>query len=178
MQTVETYRDFFLKPSLPRHRAYEILRARFVDGLPVKEIGRRLGSPPQTVQTVIRDFRRARERGEAPEFFVRKRRGPKADRKKPKVREPIVRLRARGYADTDIYAALAKAGLTVSVSLIDQVLRAEGLVGLGKRTRAERERVKAELASGQIPGLTGAPAMRAAPAQLYLPGLAPHQAHA
>jgi transposase len=165
MQTPETYREFFLNPSLSRHRAYEILRARFVDGLSVKEIGRRLGSPPQTVQTVIRDFRRARERGDAPEFFVQKRRGPKGDRKKPKVREQIVRLRARGYADTDIHAALAKAGTPVSVSLIDQVLREEGLVGLRKRTRAERERVKAELASGQIPGLTvAAPAAPETPA--------------
>ncbi|MBM3335455.1 hypothetical protein FJY63_12415, partial [Candidatus Sumerlaeota bacterium] len=157
MQTVQTYRDFFLKPSVPRHRTYEMLRARFVDGLPVKEIGRRFGSPPQTVQTVIRDFRRALELGEAPEFFVQKRRGPKADRKKPHVREHVVRLRARGYADTDIAEALAKAGMKVSVSLIDQVLRAEGLIGLRKRTRAERERVKAELASGEIPGLTVAP---------------------
>jgi transposase len=146
MQTVESYRDFFLQPTLPRHRTYEILRARFVDGLPVKEIARRFGSPPQTVQTFIRDFKRAWDRGEGPEFFVQKRRGPKADRKKPKVREQIVRLRARGYADTDIAQALRQAGMPVSVSLIDQVLREEGLIGLRKRSRAERERVKAELA--------------------------------
>ena len=98
MQTPETYRDFFLQPSLPRHRTYEILRARFVQGLPVKEIARRFGRPPQTVQTVIRDFRRAWDRGEAPEFFVQKRRGPKADRKKPQVREHVVRLGAPSTA--------------------------------------------------------------------------------
>jgi len=78
------------------------------------------------------------------EFFVQKRPGTRCDRKKPQVREHIVRLRARGYADTDIHAALAAAGLKVSVSLIDQVLREEGLVGLRKHTREERERVKAE----------------------------------
>lgn len=157
MQTVETYRDFFLQPSLPRHRIYEMLRARFVEGQPVKKIARRFGRPPQTVQTLVRDFKRAWDRGEVPEFFVQKRRGPKCDRKKPQVREHIVRLRARGYADTDIHAALAKAGMPVSVSLIDQVLLEEGLIGLHKRSRAQRERVKAELASGRIPGLTVPP---------------------
>ena len=94
------------------------------------------------------------DREAPPAFFMELLPGPKADRKKPKVREQIVRLRARGYADTDIHQALAKAGMPVSVSLIDQVLREEGLVGLRKRSRAERERVKAELASGDIPGLT------------------------
>jgi len=165
MQTVQSYRDFFMQPALPRHRTYEILRARFVEELPVKEIARRFASTPQTVQTFIRDFRRACDRGEAPEFFVQKRRGPKTDRKKSQVREHILRLRARGYADTDIHQALAKAGMPVSVSLIDQVLREEGLIGLRKRTRAERERVKAELASGDIPGLTvAAPAAAETPA--------------
>jgi transposase len=157
MQTPQTDRDFFLKPQLPAHRRYEILRARFVERLPVKQIAQRLGCSPNSVQTYIRDFRRARDRGEAPEFFVQKQRGPKTGRKKPAVREHVVRLRARGYASTDIHEALARAGIKVSLSLIDQVLREEGLSGLGKRTRAERERVKAELASGEIAGLTMAP---------------------
>ena len=128
METPPTYRDFFLKPSRPSHRTYEMLRARFVDGSPVKQIAQRFACSPDTVQTYIRDFRRACDRDELPEFFVEKRRGPKSERKKPQVREHIVRLRARGYADTDIHQALAKAGIKVSVSLIDQVLREEGLV--------------------------------------------------
>jgi transposase len=165
MQPPQTYRDFFLKPQLPAHRTYEILRARFVEGAPVKQIARRFACSPDTAQTYIRDFRRDCDRGEPPRFFVEKRRGPKSDRKKPQVREHIVRLRARGYADTDIHQALKKAAMPVSVSLIDQVLREEGLVGLRKRTREEREQVKAELASGQIPGLTvAAPAAPRTPA--------------
>jgi transposase len=162
MRTPQSYCDFFLKPSLPSHRTYEILRARFVDELPVKEIARRFACPHQTVQTYIRDFRRDCDRAEAPEFFVRKRRGPKSDRKKSQVRGHIIGLRARGYADTDIQQALAKAGMPVSVSLVDHVLREEGLIGLRKRTR---QRVKDELASGDIPGLTApAPAAAETPA--------------
>lgn len=157
MASADADRDFFLHPRSPRHRLYEVLRAWFVERLPAKVIAQRFGVSEHTVHTQVRDWRRAQKRGEGTEFFVQKRPGPKCDRKKPQVREHIVRLRARGYADTDIHAALGAAGLTVSVSLIDQVLREEGLIGLRKRSRAECERVKAELASGQIPGLTVPP---------------------
>ena len=44
--------------------------------------------------------------------------------------------------------------MKVSVSLIDQILREEGLVGLSKRSKQERQRVKTEIKSGSIPGLT------------------------
>jgi len=128
--------DFFLHPDSPRHRRYEILRARFVERLPAQEIAERFGVSVHTVHTQVRDWKRARKQGEPMEFFVRKRPGPKCDRKKPQVREHIVRLRARGYADTDIGEALKKAAMKVSLSLIDQVLREEGLIGLRKRMRS------------------------------------------
>jgi transposase len=165
MSTVDSYRAFFLQPRSSRHRRYEVLRARFVEKLSIKQIAKRFGLSALTVDSQIRDFKRDMDRGEPPVFFARLRPGPKSDRKKPQVREHVVRLRARGYADTDIHQALKQAGMPVSVSLIDQVLREEGLVGLRKRTRAERERVKAELASGDIPGLTvPAPAAPETPA--------------
>ena len=44
--------------------------------------------------------------------------------------------------------------MPVSVALIDQVLREEGLAGLRKRTREDQERVREEIESRQIPGLT------------------------
>jgi len=134
-----------------------MLRAKFVEGLAIKEIARRFGVSPLTVQTLIRDFRRRLDAGETMEFFRDPKPGPKCDRKKPKVREHVLRLRARGYADTDMHKALARGGIKVSLSLIDQVLREEGLTGLPKRTRAQRERIREEIDSGQIPGLTVAP---------------------
>ena len=90
-------------------------------------------------------------------FFVEPKTGPKTDRKKPKVREQVLRLRARGYADTDIHKALRLVGMGVSISLIDQILQEESLVGLTKRSREKRERVKAEIQSGSLCDLTGTP---------------------
>jgi len=156
MTSAEPYQAFFLEPVLPRHRRYELLRAWFVEQLPARQIAGRFGLSELTVRSQIRDFKRACEAGEPPDFFVELAPGPKRERKKPLVREDIVRLRARGYASTDIHRALGLAGRAVSLSLIDQVLREEGLSGLRKRSLEQRERVKAELKSGKIPGLTEA----------------------
>jgi transposase len=150
----DAYREFFLSPTAPRHRRYEMLRARFVEGCPVKEIAARFTVSPLTVESQIRDFKKGMEKGEPMTFFVDLKPGPKNDRKKPEVREHVVRLRARGYADADIQKALTLGGMSVSVALIDQVLREEGLKGMRKRTREEQERVRVEIESRQIPGLT------------------------
>ena len=154
MKNVDTYVEFFINPNLPRHRCYEVLRAWFIEKLEAKKIAERFGMSYLTVQSQIRDFKAAFERGEAMNFFIDSRSGPKTDRKKPQVREHVVKLRARGYADTDIRKALKLAVMSVSVSLVDQILREEGLERLRKRTLEARERVKAELKSGDIPGLT------------------------
>ena len=155
MKKLEPYQAFFGRPALPRHRRYEMLRAWFVEGVAAGEIAARFGVSEQTVRSQVRDFKRACDAGTPPDFFVEPAPGPKTGRKKPVVQGDIVRLRARGYASTDIHEALALAERPVSLSLIDQVLRAEGLSGLGKRSKKDRERIKAEIASGRIPGLTG-----------------------
>jgi hypothetical protein len=165
MSSPSPYARFFLQPELPRHRHYEVLRARFIEELTIKQIAHRFALSPLSVQSLIRDFKRDYDRTEPMAFFVELSPGPKRDRKKPQVREHVIRLRACGYADTDIHKALAAAGVKVSVSLIDQILREEGLPALGKRSREQRERIKAQIESGAIPGLSVAkPALPAIPA--------------
>jgi len=175
MTQAESYRSFFLHPESPRHRHYELLRARFVEGLAVKEIAARFALSPLSVQTRIRDFKRERDKGGAPEFFAAPRPGPKAEREKAAARDAILALRARGYADTEIHRALKIAGIKASVSLVDQVLNERGLGRLRKRSREERERIRAEIASGSIPALTGpepsAPAVPETPAVADARGL-------
>jgi len=150
----DPYRAFFENPQIPRHRRYEMLRAKFVEGLTAKQIAERFDVRYHSVRTHIRDFKQGIDKAQPMEFFLQPQPGPKTERKKPSAREHIVRLRALGYADTDIYKALKMADETVSVSLIDQVLREEGLAPMRKRTKAERERIKAQIESREIPGLT------------------------
>ena len=148
------YHNFFLEPKSPRQKHYEILRARFVDEMPVKKISKKFNIKFNTVETCIRDFKKDSENEQDLSFFISSKTGPKKERKKPEVRDDIILLRARGYANTDIYQALLLAEKKVSISLIDQVLRENGLIGLGKRTREEQERVKQEIETREIPGLT------------------------
>ena len=148
------YQNFFLDPRSPRQKRYEILRARFVDQLPVKTIAKKFKSKFNSVQSCIRDFKKNFDKEQEEGFFIPSKTGPKKERKKPKVHDDILLLRARGYANTDIHKALKLADKTVSVSLIDQVLREKGLIGLRKRTQEERDRIVQELKTQQIPGFT------------------------
>lgn len=147
-------RNFFVAPKSARHRLYEVLRARFVDGESAENIAARFGLSPGTVYAEVRDFKAALDRDNPMPFFVEPVRGPKGAREKCGILEHVLRLRARGYASTDIHAALRKAGIKASPALVECVLREQGLAGMLKRRREDIARVKAEIDSGQVPGLT------------------------
>ena len=68
--TTDPYRDFFASPTLTRQRHYEILRARFVEKRRVKDIAKSFGLSHYTVESRIRDFKTAMDKGEAPAFFL------------------------------------------------------------------------------------------------------------
>ena len=76
MHNVDPYQAFFLEPQLPRHRRYEVLRAWFVERLPAKTIAARFGMSHLSVQSQIRDFKKAFEQGESMKFFVESTPGP------------------------------------------------------------------------------------------------------
>jgi DNA-directed RNA polymerase specialized sigma24 family protein len=64
MPFADALRDFFLRPSsLPQLR-YEVLRSHFVEGLSIKEMAKRFEINEQMVQTLLRDFKRAKDRDE------------------------------------------------------------------------------------------------------------------
>ena len=156
MADVDRCRAYFLEPGTVSQRRYEVLRARFVERASAEEIGARFGLSALTVYAQVRDFKAALDREEPPAFFVKAVRGPKGARKKPRIVEHVRRLRARGYAGSDIHAALGEAGFEVSAALVHQILREQGLSGLCKRRREDIARVRAEIESGRIPGLTEA----------------------
>ena len=94
--TTDPYRDFFVNPTSTRHKHYEILRARFVEKRRVKGIAKSFGLSHYTVQSRVRDFKAAVDKGEAPAFFLEAKPGPKSERKKPQVREHVVPLGEHG----------------------------------------------------------------------------------
>jgi len=78
----------------------------FSRGKKAKDIAKHFGVSHFSLYSLIRDFKKSIGSGESMQFFVEPKTGPKTDRKKPKVREHVLRLRTRGYADTDIHKAL------------------------------------------------------------------------
>jgi hypothetical protein len=61
-------RDFFVKPSYPRQRQYEALRAVFVDGLSQKDAARRFDYSYGAFRQLVMEFRSALAAGNAPPF--------------------------------------------------------------------------------------------------------------
>jgi hypothetical protein len=61
-------RDFFVKPSCPRQRQYEALRAVFVDGLSQKEAAGRFGYSYGAFRQLVMEFRSALATANAPPF--------------------------------------------------------------------------------------------------------------
>ena len=151
MNENDVYTDYFLRPHSTRHTHYEILRARFVEKKKYKDIANEFGKSVLTVQSYCRNFKRDLNEGNLRPFFAQYTPGPKSARKKSKAKDRIIFLRSRGYANTDIHKALCSLGDPVSVSLIDQVLQETNLIGMGKRTREQREKIALEIERGRIP---------------------------
>jgi hypothetical protein len=62
-------RRFFLDPQLTFHRRYEALRAFFVDGRAVAEIGAQFGYKPTALNVMISRFHAQFRRGSVPPFL-------------------------------------------------------------------------------------------------------------
>jgi hypothetical protein len=157
MPAADQINAYFDQPTQPTHRRYEIVRAYLRDRQPAKDVAERYGCCVKTVEIYAYSFCRDLDAGRPPQFFAEHKPGPKADRKKPLIRDHVLRLRAGGYASTDIHAALRRNGIRVSMSLIHQVLREEGLHPLRRRTAQERERVALEVRENKVPGLSQSP---------------------
>jgi hypothetical protein len=61
-------RSFFLKPSNPLQRQYEVLRAVLVDEQPMQEVAERFGYRYDTVRALVSQFRRQFTTGQLPPF--------------------------------------------------------------------------------------------------------------
>jgi len=133
-KSVTQCRRFFLEAPTPKQRAYEALRAYFVEERPSHEAARAFGYSPGAFRVMCHQFRRER----APVFFVTPARGPRAQPKKAAARDTIIALRKRNYSVYEISAALKERQRSLSPTAVREVLKAEGFAPLPRRLDEER----------------------------------------
>ena len=125
---------FFLSPACPKQRAYEALRAYFVEGRLSHEAARAFGYSDGSFRVMCHHFRRDQN----PEFFVTTKPGPKSQPKKSGARELIVSLRKQNHSVYEISEYLKEEGLDLSPTAVREVLREEGFAALPRRLDEER----------------------------------------
>lgn len=119
----------------PRQRQYEALRAYFAEGMPSAEVALRFGYQPGAFRVLCWRFRHQMDR----DFFREVPHGPKSQPRKAAVRAEIIAMRKRNFSVYDIRDALERAGpARLSVTAIQEVLRAEGFARLPRRADEER----------------------------------------
>lgn len=127
--------QFFVKPSSPRQRQYEALRAFYVEGLTSAEAARRFGYQAGSFRILCHRFRNEKD----PAFFRDVPHGPQSQPKKDAVRERIVAMRKRNLSVYDIRDELERTGKDrLSVTAIQEVLREQGFARLPRRGDDER----------------------------------------
>jgi hypothetical protein len=124
-----------VEPAHPRQRQYEALRAYFAEGAPSAAVARRFGYQPGAFRVLCWRFRHQMDR----DFFREAPHGPKSQPRKDAVRGRVVALRKRNFSVYDIRDELERAGpARLSVTAIQEVLRAEGFARLPRRADEER----------------------------------------
>ena len=86
-------------------------------------------------------FHRRLTKGQIPVFFAQNRPGPRENPRKPKIKERIVELRRKNYSILNIKAILNSQGISIGLSQIDRLLKAEGFSRLPRRTKGERKKI-------------------------------------
>jgi len=127
-------RRFFLEPGPPKQRAYEALRAYFVEGRPSHAVARAFGYSSGAFRVLCHAFRR----DPAPTFFLTPRRGPRAQPKKDAARALLVALRKQNHSIYEISEALKEREVALSPTAVREVLKAEGFAPLPRRRADER----------------------------------------
>ncbi|MDO8562753.1 MAG: hypothetical protein Q7S25_02805 [Candidatus Limnocylindria bacterium] len=124
---------FFAAPADPTHRRYEALRAYLLEGLSGPAAAGRFGYRPQTLASMVRDFRAGRRA-----FFVMQRPGPKAAPAKEAARARIVALRRAGRSAYEIARVLAAERTPLNRTGVAEVLAEAGFARMWPRPHLER----------------------------------------
>lgn len=126
--------DSFLKPTSPKQRRYEAVRAIIVEKLSAEEAGKRFNYTPNSLYTFIRDIKTGKL-----SLFPDDIHTPEQPRRAPvEVQEQILKLRKNKYSSYDIaHYLLQEKGYHISVRTVERILNDFGLAKLPRRTRKE-----------------------------------------
>lgn len=125
---------FFRAPQSAKQRAYEALRAYFLNAPPSHEVARAFGYSPGAFRVMCHQFRR----DPAPAFFLPSQLGPRTQPKKAAAHELVIALRKRNYSVYDISEALKERQVALSPTAVREILTAEGFAPLPRRLDDER----------------------------------------
>jgi len=134
-------KDFFLNSTHITHRKYEVMRALCVEKIKAKDVAKRFGYSPYSINAMKRDFVNAIKNNQidSNHFFLTRNPGRNPDADKAQLKVKIIQLRKQNYSILDIKSIFHTEGKKVSHDYIDRVLSAEGFSRLPKRTQIERK---------------------------------------
>ena len=124
---------FFTKPSNPKQRLYEALRAIFVEKLATKKVAALFGYTVNTLYVLASHFRA----GKIGPFFIEGKPGPKTKPKRDPVRSLVVQLRKRNSSIYDISRLLKEKKQPLSPRSVWEILKEEGFARLPRRLENE-----------------------------------------
>jgi hypothetical protein len=159
-QAARTGGEYFAAPGPGPQRRYEALRAYLLDGEPAQAVAERFGYTTAALYSAVRDFRANRDG--ARDFFTDPRPGPKTAPGKDAARARIIALRTQGHSIDEIGTVLAREGIALNRTGINEVITEAGLPRIWRRPdnarggprREDLPRARA-LADQDYPDLTG-----------------------
>lgn len=125
---------FFADPEHPTQRRYEALRAYLYEGASAAVVAERFGYTPETVRTMVRDFRAGRR-----DFFTAGKPGPKRAPAKEAAMTRVVELRqTQGLSIDEIATVLTREGIALNRTGISELLAQAGLPRMRRRPDSVR----------------------------------------
>jgi hypothetical protein len=127
-------RRFFREPQSTKQRAYEALRAYFVEARLSRQVARAFGYSPGAFRVMCHQFRRE----PTPAFFLPSQLGPRTQPKKTAAHALVIALRKRNYSVYDISEALKERQIALSPTAVREILTADGFAPLPRRLDDDR----------------------------------------
>ena len=124
--------NFFKKPSSPRQKQYEVIRAITIDGELIEEAAKRYGYKASTVYSLLRDAKAGRIK-----LFPSVKKGPQQKRISPEIQNKIVEYRKMRLSSSDIQHRLSEDAIKISSRTVERTLKDSGYGKLKRRTHKE-----------------------------------------